>query len=109
MIEEAQTQEPTSQAAAQADERAQTSDAAQGEVVQAQPQPVPQPAPPQGAAGGTGVGMEAEHAMATVKAKASALHTLLSNVGHFATLPVVEVEALIAEINYLLGIVRAKL
>ena len=105
MIEEAQTQEPTSQAAAQADERAQTSDAAQGEVVQAQPQP----APPQGAAGGTGVGMEAEHAMATVKAKASALHTLLSNVGHFATLPVVEVEALIAEINYLLGIVRAKL
>ena len=102
MIEEAQTQEPTSQAAAQADERAQTSDAAQGEVVQAQPQP----APPQGATGGI---VEAEHAMTTVKAKASALHTLLSNVGHFATLPVVEVEALIAEINYLLGIVRAKL
>ena len=106
MIEEAQTQEPTSQAAAQADERAQTSDAAQGEVVQAQPQPVPQPAPPQGATGGI---VEAEHAMATVRAKASALHTLLSNVGHFATLPVVEVEALMAEINYLLGVVRAKL
>ena len=75
-------------------------DAAEGEVTQ-----VAQEATQEA----QGAVIEAEHAMVTVKAKMGVLHALIANVGHYATLPITEVEALMAEVNYLLGIVRAKL
>lgn len=50
--------------------------------------------------------MDAEAAMQRIRADASALHTMLGNVAHYATLPVVEAEQLVASIAAHLGVVR---
>lgn len=53
--------------------------------------------------------MDAEMAMQKVKMKAAHFHHMISNVGHYASIPIQDVENIMAEIAHLLGVVRAKL
>lgn len=52
---------------------------------------------------------DADTAMHHLRGDVSSLHKLLSNATHYATLPVAEVEKLIARASVLLGVIRAKL
>ena len=47
-------------------------------------------------------------AVAELKAKVGTLHTVVNNVGHFSTLAVDDVEALIADIGKLANFIRSK-
>jgi hypothetical protein len=52
---------------------------------------------------------DADTAMNGLRGDISNLHKLLSNATHYATLPVAEVEKLIARASALLGVIRSKL
>lgn len=52
---------------------------------------------------------DADVAMSNLRGDVGNLHKLLSNAAHYATLPVAEVEKLIARASALLGVIRSKI
>lgn len=61
---------------------------------------------PPGADQSLGLITDPAHAMPLVKTKISELHALVHNIGNVATIPVNAIENLIAEIKYLIGLLR---
>ena len=58
--------------------------------------------------GDIGLVTDAEHALALVRGKATQFHQIVNNIGNVASVPFKEVEALGAELQYLIGVIRSK-
>jgi hypothetical protein len=57
---------------------------------------------------GLGEVSDPHHAISLVKSKITELHQIVHNIGNVASVPVHAIESLVAEIQYLMGVVRSK-